>query len=203
MTQPTGNQFMPGPGSNPFMPAATQAPAQMAMPFDDPTTPVQPAVVPMPQPGMTPQMAMPAPGGAPMPGSAIQNDSFEVDLTEVSSGFTIPDGMYPLRCVDVSQGVSNAGNPQFIWDFVITQGEQAGKDMKLFTALTPAAMWKVAEVVVALGVGQVGQQVKFKKSDVVGKECVGVIEKQTYKGNERSSITKCMTFVEAQASTVK
>ena len=198
MTQPTGNQFMPGPGSNPFMP---QTPSPIA-----PVTPIAPVAPPQQtvMPGMAgPGVSTPAPGGAPMPGSAIQNDSFEVDLTEVSSGFTIPDGMYPIRCVDVSQGVSNAGNPQFIWDFVITQGSEAGKDMKLFTALTPAAMWKVAEVVVALGVGQIGQQVKFKKSDVVGKECVGVIEKQTYKGNERSSITKCMTFAEAQASTVK
>ena len=203
MTQPTGN-FMPGPGSNPFMP---QTPPPAQVPFDGPTTPVSPLVAPAVSAGVIPgislPMTMPAPGGAPMPGATIQNDTFDVDLTEVSSGYVIPDGMYPIRCIDVNQGVSQAGNPQFIWDFVITTGEKAGTDMKLFTALTPAAMWKVAEVVVALGVGQIGQKVTFKKADVVGRECVGVIEKQTYKGNERSSITKCMTMAEAQASQVK
>jgi hypothetical protein len=59
-------------------------------------------------------------------------------------------------------------------------------------------MWKVAEVVVALGIGEAGKAVKFRKKDVIGKECVGVIEETEYKGRKRSSISRVMTFKEAQ-----
>lgn len=137
---------------------------------------------------------------APLPGSnsSINNDMFEVDLSEVQSGFIIPDSLYMVRCVDMDQGVSQSGNPQYIWSFVITQGEYEGREFRMYTAITPAALWKVAEVVKALGVGETGKVVRFRRSDVVGKECVAVIESSEYKGQSRSSIVRVMTLEEAQ-----
>lgn len=138
-----------------------------------------------------------APAPAPMPGQAPTNDSFEVDLTNVESGgFTIPDGVYKVRCMNVEQTVSKGGNPMFVWDFEIVEGPHTGFKSKVFTAITPAAMWKVAETVIALGVGQQGSVVKFKRSDVLNKECGAMFEQTEYEGKNRSQIARVMSIQE-------
>ena len=145
-----------------------------------------------------PQMSgAPATTGA-MPGQNVStNDSFEVDLNEVESiGFVIPDGTYRIKCIDVEQTVSKGGNPMFVWSFEISDGPHKGFSLKSFTAITPAAMWKVAETVIALGIGQAGTTVKFKRSDVIGKECGAVVEQTEYNGNVRSQISRVMTLAE-------
>ena len=146
----------------------------------------------------------PAPmtGGAPMPAGNAGVDNFEVDLTGVEAGgqFVIPDGNYRVRCVEVEQQVSKGGNPMFVWTFEISDGPYKGFQSKVFTAITPAAMWKVAETVVALGVGQHGQVVKFKRSDVLNKECGALIEKTEYNGKTNSQISRVMTLQEMAES---
>ena len=150
-------------------------------------------------PGGTPtNTTAPAPGGAPMPGQRTGgNDNFEVDLTGVEvGGFTIPDGVYKVRCVNVEQTVSKGGNPMFVWDFEVSEGPKTGFKSKVFTAITPAAMWKVAETVIALGVGQQGSVVKFKRSDVLNKECGALFETSEYNGQNRSQIARVMSLQE-------
>jgi hypothetical protein len=148
---------------------------------------------------------MPAPAGnVPMPGAPMGGsmaDSFEVDLTNVEdNGFSIPDGNYKVKCIDVEQSVSKGGNPMFVWTFEVSEGDYAGFQSKVFTAITPAAMWKVAETVIALGVGQTGSVVKFKRTDVVGKECGALIEKTEYNGQSRSQISKVISLKELAES---
>lgn len=150
--------------------------------------------------GMAPQMSGPGAttGSAPMPGSSVPmgSDNFEVDLSEIQSGFTIPDGIYKVKCIEIEQTVSKGGNPMFAWTFEVSAGNHAGFQSKVFTALTPAAMWKVAETVEALGVGQTGQVVKFKRSDVINRECGALFEQTEYNGNTRSQISRVMTLKE-------
>lgn len=148
---------------------------------------------------------MPTPGAAPtrapaahMPGASVPmgSDNFEVDLSEVQSGFVIPDGIYRVKCIEIEQTVSKGGNPMFAWTFEVCAGDHSGFQSKVFTALTPAAMWKVAETVEALGVGQTGQVVKFKRSDVINKECGALFEQSEYNGQTRSQISRVMTLKE-------
>lgn len=162
--------------NNPFMPGATAPKPQMS--------------------------SASATTGMPMPGASVNSaaDNFEVDLTDVSTGFTVPDGNYRAKCIEVEQTVSKGGNPMFVWTFEISEGEHAGFQSKVFTAITPAAMWKVAETVIALGVGQTGSVVKFKRSDVVGKECGIALEASDYNGNTRSSVTRVMSLKELAES---
>ena len=145
-------------------------------------------------PGATAPTANPTP----MPGSSVPmgSDNFEVDLSEVKSVFTIPDGIYRVKCIEIEQTVSKGGNPMFAWTFEVSAGPNTGFQSKVFTALTPAAMWKVAETVEAMGVGQTGQVVKFKRSDVINKEYGALIEQNEYNGQTRSSISRVMTLKE-------
>lgn len=156
-------------------------------------------------PGVAPQMSGPSAttGNMPMPGSAPSpaSDSFEVDLSGVeTNSFTIPDGNYKVRCTEIEQSVSKGGNPMFVWTFEVSEGPHTGFQSKVFTAITPAAMWKVAETVVALGVGQQGQMVKFKRSDVLNKECGAIIEKTEYNGKTNSQIQRLMSLKELAES---
>lgn len=152
----------------------------------------------MSNPFMNSSMPAPVPASAP---SAPAADEFAVDLTDVESSGLMPDGTYRVKCVDVQQSVSKGGNPMFVWDFEVVGGTAYdGRILKVFTAITPAAMWKVAETVVALGIGQTGSVVKFKRSDVIGKECGAVVEETEYNGNKRSQIQRVMSLAEmAQA----
>ena len=142
----------------------------------------------------------------PMPGTFVgagtgAGDNFEVDLTDVQeSQFIIPDGYYRVKCTEIEQNVSKSGNPMFVWTFEISEGEHKGFQGKAFTAITPAAMWKVAETVIALGVGQTGSVVKFKRTDVIGKECGAFIEKTEYNGKENSQISKVISLKELAES---
>lgn len=141
----------------------------------------------------------PSGGVTPMPGQSASNpnDAFEIDLSEVQeSSYAIPDGAYRAKCIDIAQDVSKSGNPMFVWDFEITAGEFAGRTFKSWTAVTPAAMWKVAETVIALGVGQTGEVVKFKRGDVLGKECGIVMEQDEYNGKTTSRISKVISLAE-------
>lgn len=146
---------------------------------------------------------MPSTTSAPMPGlggpsasAAASSDEFAVDLTEVESSGLMPEGTYRVRCANVEQSVSKGGNPMFVWDFEVVGGDHSGRILKVFTAITPAAMWKVAETVVALGIGQTGSVVKFKRSDVIGKECGAVVEDTEYNGNKRSQISRVIPLSE-------
>lgn len=138
-------------------------------------------------------------GGMPAPTGSVSmgGDNFEIDLSSVqSNAYTVPDGIYRVKCVEIEQTVSRGGNPMFAWTFEICAGNFSGFQSKSFTALTPAAMWKVAETVEALGVGSQGQVVKFKRSDVINKECGAMFEQSEYNGTVRSSITRVMTLKE-------
>lgn len=133
---------------------------------------------------------------SPTANSTALNDAFEVDLSSVSDGYSIPEGTYEAKCIDVQQEVSKSGNPMFVWEFEITKGNHAGRTFKSWTAITPAAMWKVAETVIALGVGQQGQVVKFKRGDVLNKPCGIVIESDEYNGKETSKISRVVSLRE-------
>lgn len=117
----------------------------------------------------------------------VEDEGFEVDLAEAESRL-VPDGNYEAKVVDLSKGYSQAGNSQWIWDFALTKGEYAGKEFRMWTALTPSAMWKVAQTLEALGFGAPGELVRFKKSDVIGRMCVITLQKGSYNGQERMSV---------------
>lgn len=154
----------------------------------------------LPNTGAPASAPTPAPTAGPLPNGSVASDNFEVDLTNVQDNFSIPDGNYKAKCIDVEQSVSSSGNPMFVWTFEVCEGDHAGFTGKVFTAITPAAMWKVAETVIALGVGQSGSVVKFKRTDVINRECGVLIEKTEYNGQERSQISKVMSLKELAES---
>lgn len=122
---------------------------------------------------------------------ADESEEFSVDLSDVQ-GFQIPAGDYPGKLLSVEYGKSKAGNPMFTWAFVIIGDKCAGKEFKTFTATTPQALWKVAEVLKALGMAAEGSVVKFKKEQVEGKRVLLRIEDTVYNDEPSSTIGKVL-----------
>jgi len=136
--------------------------------------------------------------GAPVPppmsvlpgGVDGMDEAFSIDLEGVTDGYTVPEGTYKVQCADIEQRVSQGGNPMFVWTFKVAEGAYAGFELMHFTAITPAAMWKVSEVVRALGIGEPGQKCSFTRKDVIGKTCTAEIKDDDYNDRVRSKIDK-------------
>lgn len=119
-------------------------------------------------------------------------DEFGADLGDAEdngSSFQIPPKKYAMHVTDVVKKVSSAGNPMFEWDFMVTEGEYQGKTFKLWTVTTPAGLWKLSEVVVALGLGNKGEKIKFKKDEAIGRSALVNLKNTTYEGRKQNSIT--------------
>jgi hypothetical protein len=134
-------------------------------------------------------MAKSNPFGAPR---EEDDDSFEVQLPsdeEEASKWVVPEGEYDARVVGLEKEESNAGNPMYVWEFeLLGPGELKGRTFKSWTALTPAAMWKVREVLEALGLGESGKKAKFTKKDAIGRRCTLDIQDDEYEGKLRSTV---------------
>lgn len=116
---------------------------------------------------------------------------FAIDLTQVKkkgeSRFLFPDGEYEAIVTAVEKQVSSSGNPMLKWTF------EGGEDLKntgffYYTVLTPQAIWKAAETVVSLGLGDTGSQVNFKRSEAIGRRALIRLEAEEYNGQKMSKI---------------
>lgn len=130
------------------------------------------------------------PFGAP-PKEGESDDVFSVEVG-ADTGFRVTAGKQPLKLIDLAKSTSKAGNPMWVWNFVVLLGKDAGKEIKVFTALTAAAMWKVRETLAAFRIpgSEGGAAAKFKRSDVIGKYIIGEIEDSTFDGRPASNVAK-------------
>jgi len=77
-----------------------------------------------------------------------------VNLEDVQSGFQVlPEGDYLLAVKEGSKlGTSNQGNPKIGWVCEVLDGEFEGSRAYFETSLVPDALWKVKQLVEALGI---------------------------------------------------
>ncbi|KKL55842.1 hypothetical protein LCGC14_2251370 [marine sediment metagenome] len=123
----------------------------------------------------------------------IDSDEFSLDLpteeeADANNAFSVPDGEYAAVVIDLEKQYSKAGNPMWVWDFELLadnpEDPHFGKQFRAWTALTPAAMWKVAEFLEALELGKPGEKVKFKKSDVINRRALLSMVQEDYTNDE-------------------
>ena len=123
---------------------------------------------------------------------------FIVDLTEQEPAkktqsddpkrFCIPDADYVVSVVNVNKEVSKADKPMFVWDMEVSEGDHRGHSLRVFTSLSPAALWKLSETVEALGLGEAGQAVKFSKAKAIGRRCMASVVSEEYNEKWNSKI---------------
>ena len=129
--------------------------------------------------------------------NAGDDDNFMVDGDLTSN---IPaEADYEAKLIDVTKDVSKGGNDMFVWCFQIIKAMGDGDtehdtwEGKVYTALTDAAMWKVNETLLGLGLGEVVDgriKANFSKAEAVNRRCVIEIKHEEYRGMPQASIDK-------------
>ena len=135
------------------------------------------------------------------------DNEWSIDLSDVQTSnkksenddpkrYCVPDGEYAVRVTNVNKEESKAGNPMFVWDFEVCEGPHTGHSMRVWTAMTPAALWKLSETVCALGLGDEGQAVKFSKQKALGRRALALVEAEEYNKKWNSKIQKLLPHPE-------
>ena len=113
------------------------------------------------------------------------SDILELDLSDDLP----PEGSYLVKVSGVEQQTSQSGNPMLVWDLVIARGEHAGFSVTMWTALTPAAMWKVREVFRALGFRE--DKLRVRLAELIGKTMKVTLEHDEYNGSPVVRVAGC------------
>lgn len=120
---------------------------------------------------------------------------FQFEFRPEDTGL-IPVGLYEARVINMEESVSkNSGNPMLIWDFIVHEGEFAGKELRLWTTLKPGATWMLDSVLSSFGLmNPIDSETasrhskEFTVEDVRGLLCGILIEHTEYRGQVRNSI---------------
>lgn len=114
-----------------------------------------------------------------------------VDFSGVESGggrTRIPEGDYKVTVDTVKQSESKAGNAMLVWDFKISEGKFAGKKLRDRTTLTPESLWKLKQVLEAMGISVPSKQVALKLSNYIGKDLGVTVVDDEYEGRISSKV---------------
>ena len=108
-------------------------------------------------------------------------DHVSVDLSDVGGNEWPPEGVHVAKVVKCETQRSSSGNPMLYWEFEVSADDGSQfRRVWTNTSLQPQALWKLRDLVNALGVfpGPDG----FKKSECLGKMCRIWVTHEEYQG---------------------
>lgn len=118
-----------------------------------------------------------------------------LNFADVSDGFvTLPPGIYPAVVSSVEEAISKpkddgkGSNPMLVWEYTVDTPQYRNVTLKDWTVLTKNAMWKVKDVVRALGVPIAEDgSCDFDPIDLVGTMCQLQVENNTQVKKDRDT----------------
>ena len=118
-------------------------------------------------------------------------DAKSVDFSGVQSGGRrkIPEGDYHFVVDKAYWDESEAGNDMVVFESVIKEGPQKGWRGYTHCAITPKALWKLRQMLEALGIEVPDGKLAINPKKYIGKEHGGSVEQEEYDGKKRSKIT--------------
>jgi hypothetical protein len=87
-----------------------------------------------------------------------------VDFTDVESGggrVRVPEGDYRVSVASVKQETAKSGNEMLVWEFEFEGGKAKGKSIRDYTVLQPNALWKLKQLLEALGIDVPSKRIDF------------------------------------------
>lgn len=117
-----------------------------------------------------------------------EDEYFEYDLNEGDNDRCVPAGQYRLRVIAITKAESKAGNPMWVFDWSIVKGPHEGFELRDYATLTVSADWKLTNIMQGLRCLPANKKLRFRPSDLVGKECLARIADDEYQGQKKSRI---------------
>jgi len=102
--------------------------------------------------------------------------------------FRIPPGDYVMEVASVAQETSKQGNPMLTWVFKGQDGPAKNKSFYLYTTLNADALWKLANLLTALGQDVPEEPEEIDLDALVGLQMTGVVGDEEYNGKNTSKI---------------
>lgn len=125
------------------------------------------------------------------------------DMSKVESATVIPADDYLLKVADVEDGEGDKG-AYLKWTFEVADGKYEGKKPKPhITSFAKEALFNLKNVLTALGVDIPDEEFDIEKEELIGLECMGTIEHDTYQGRKQSVIVDFFEADEADEKPAK
>jgi len=114
-----------------------------------------------------------------------------VDFTGVNANsgrVRIPEGDYPVVVKGVKHETSKAGNPMLVWEFEITEGKHKGKVLRDRTVLQENSLWKLKQLLEAMGITVPSKRVALDLARYPGMELGVTAVDDEYDGRISSKV---------------
>ena len=122
-----------------------------------------------------------------------------VNWDDVATGEVIPEGSYMARIDKVETRKSQQDKAYLGINFVIVEGDQEGRVVWQSISLEPRALWKLRQLLEALGHDLVGMQ-EVDTDDLLGQE-VGInVTHEEYEGQVRHRVNSFFAATGANSS---
>lgn len=118
-----------------------------------------------------------------------KSNSVKVNFKGVESRKTPKEGDYVVEVLEANSGKSSNGNDQIEFILEIAKGEYKGVKLWFYCPLQENSLWKLHAFLTALGEDVPEDEMDIDLSDLVGKQCVGVLTHETYNGKKRAKMT--------------
>jgi hypothetical protein len=116
-----------------------------------------------------------------------------VDFTNTDSNtggrVRLPEDDYKVRVRSVKHDTSKNGNPMLVWEFELVDGKFSGKILRERTMLMENSLWRLKQLLEAMGIQVPSKRVALDLARYPGKELgVTVVDDEPYEGKISSKI---------------
>lgn len=131
--------------------------------------------------------------------------TMKINFADVEGSFeALPEGAYPVVIEKVERRESKSSEHDYLnWELTVTDGEHKERKLWMITSLSPRALWKLKDVLDALGYDTEGElDFEFDEGQVVeqsqgplllspqlaGEPAIAVVKNELYNEKERNRV---------------
>jgi len=117
--------------------------------------------------------------------------TIQVDFTDVPEGggrTRVPEGDYKVRVKAVKPERSKSDNSMLVWTFEGVEGKLKGKSITDYTPLTAKALWKLRNLLNAMGIKVPPKKIGLDPKKLVNRELGITLVDDEYEGRTSSKV---------------
>ena len=112
-----------------------------------------------------------------------------VDLSEVTTNKTLPEGNYHVTLQDATVEKSRNGSDYIKMEFEVSEGKHSGSKLYHNCSLQPQALFNLRNVLEALGMSIPNKAFDLNLKELIGLDCEVIVAHEKYEGKNKAVIT--------------